>query len=313
MDNVDTASPPSLKTTMAGLEDSATLILNALGCQNIKEDVLELDVLSNFYQAVATSYGRHTDGVHEALLTLKLIGGEDAKAISAAAFKIFICTRFNEQEDAISRLAAVATTFDFSGGRNTLNTINNTSDALSSLSPQKKPRDAYNVDTKNHLEDDSIKIEINNNVNQPNSSSYNNANNDDNAILLSHYQISNVKKMLERKISRRSSVAELVDRNVLKSPRMSRIDARTASIELKLRKATLAKALAKRLIEDEMVSYKINNNGIVKKRQSILEPLYSPRLVKVGSHSSGSYAKQRDNVNKQGLVVDSVSGGINRA
>ena len=123
MNNIDTASPPSSKTTMADLEDSATLILNAMGCQNTKEDVLELDVLSNFYQAVATSYGRHTDGVHEALLTLKLIGGEDAKGISAAAFKVFICTRFSEQEDAISRLAAVATTFDFSGGENMLNTM----------------------------------------------------------------------------------------------------------------------------------------------------------------------------------------------
>ena len=40
---------------MSDIDDSATLILNALGCENMKEDVLELDILSHFYQAVATS------------------------------------------------------------------------------------------------------------------------------------------------------------------------------------------------------------------------------------------------------------------
>ena len=75
---------------MSDIDDSATLILNALGCENMKEDVLELDILSHFYQAVATSYGQ-TDGA-EALLTLKLIGEDDAKEISADAFKTFVCT-----------------------------------------------------------------------------------------------------------------------------------------------------------------------------------------------------------------------------
>ena len=91
----------------ADAEESATLIMKGLGCENLDEEVLELDVLSHFYQALASSYGRNTDGVHEALLTFKLIGGNDAKAISAMAFKEFIKTRFLHQEDVISRLAAV--------------------------------------------------------------------------------------------------------------------------------------------------------------------------------------------------------------
>ena len=32
---------------MYDIDDSATLILNVLGCENMKEDVLELDILSH--------------------------------------------------------------------------------------------------------------------------------------------------------------------------------------------------------------------------------------------------------------------------
>ena len=318
---------------MSDIDDSATLILNALGCENMKEDVLELDILSHFYQAVATSYGRQTDGVHEALLTLKLIGGDDAKAISADAFKTFICTRFNKQEDAVSRLAAVATTFDFRENNNNNNTMKKTSETLKYLSPKKKSRGKY-IDISDNANGNGINSNNNmgngafNNVNnlknnngnmKSDNDNYNNNvkqkkdNNNNNTVLLSHYQFNNVRNNLERKISRRSSIAELVDRNVLKSPKMSRIDARTASIDLKLRKAKLAKALAKRLVEDEMIAYNIDHNGLVKERKSSLKKLSSPHINNnTRKVPVGNYAEQRDNVNKEGLNVDSVTGGMSR-
>ena len=94
---------------------------------------------------------------------------------------------------------------------------------------------------------------------------------------------------------------------------MSRIDARTASIDLKLRKAKLAKALAKRLVEDEMIAYNIDHNGLVKERKSSLKKLSSPHINNnTRKVPVGNYAEQRDNVNKEGLNVDSITGGMSR-
>lgn len=285
------------------VDDSATLILKGLGCENLNEDVLELDVLSHFYQALASSYGRNTDGVHEALLTFKLVGGNDAKAISALAFKEFIRTRFLHQEDAISRLAAVATALDSQENTNVTNAGNNkTSDALTHLSPVKSRRPG----------------ESSHNVNKYGRNS-GSGGTDVEAELGSYYHFSNVRSALKRKIARRSSREELVNRNVLKSPNLGRIDGRASIIELKLRKARLAKALAKRMLEHEVKPLKVNITGLVEKRKSVLEPLYTPRVPRDGGGASppanehqGEYAKQRSKVRDQGLDVDAVSGGISR-
>ena len=283
----------------ADAEESATLILKGLGCENLDEEVLELDVLSHFYQALASSYGRNTDGVHEALLTFKLIGGNDAKAVSAMAFKEFIKTRFLHQEDVISRLAAVATALDFQENTNMTNVGDKTSDALTHLSPIKARRLGGSKDNVDGQDRNSKR-----------------GNKD--ATLDSYYKFSNVSNLLKRKISRRSSIEELVERNVLKSPNLGRIDGRASTVELQLRKAKLAKALAKRMLEVEVKPYRTNTTGLVEKRKSLLETLYVPRSPRADgalpplSGDQGEYAKQRSNVHNQGLDVDPVSGGISR-
>ena len=278
----------------ADAEESATLILKGLGCENLDEEVLELDVLSHFYQALASSYGRNTDGVHEALLTFKLIGGNDAKAVSAMAFKEFIKTRFLHQEDAISRLAAVATALDFQENTNMTNVGDKTSDALTHLSPVKARRPGGGKDTVNDQ-------------------GRNSKSGNKDAVLESYYKFSNVRNLLKRKISRRSSIEELVERNVLKSPNLGRIEGRVSTVELKLRKAKLAKALAKRMLEVEVETFRTNNAGLVEKRKSLLEPLYVPRVLSDSGGHQGEYAEQRSNVLNQGLDVDPVSGGVSRA
>ena len=262
------------------------------------EEVLELDVLSHFYQALAL-YGRNTDGVHEALLTFQLIGGNDAKAVSAMAFKEFIKTRFLHQEDVISRLAAVATALDFQENTNITNVGDKTSDALTHLSPVKARRPGGSKDTVNDQ-------------------GRNSKSGNKDAVLESYYKFSNVRNLLKRKISRRSSIEELVERNVLKSPNLGRIDGRASTVELQLRKAKLAKALAKRMLEVEVKPYRTNTTGLVEKRKSLLETLYVPRSPRADgalpppSGDQGEYAKQRSNVHNQGLDVDPVSGGISR-
>ena len=135
------------------------------------------------------------------------------------------------------------------------------------------------------------------------------------ATLDSYYKFSNVSNLLKRKISRRSSIEELVERNVLKSPNLGRIDGRASTVELQLRKAKLAKALAKRMLEVEVKPYRTNTTGLVEKRKSLLETLYVPRSPRADgalpppSGDQGEYAKQRSNIHNQGLDVDPVSGG----
>eukprot|EP00945_MAST-04E_sp_MAST-4E-sp1_P006561 g6561.t1 len=85
---------------------SDTVVSN-LGCASM-QDVLHLDVLALFFSSSAKSYGRKTDGVHEAILTLRMIGGEKATNITAGAFKQFLEFRFEGQASSLTHLAAVA-------------------------------------------------------------------------------------------------------------------------------------------------------------------------------------------------------------
>ena len=87
--------------------DVSSEIIHNLGCDS-PEDKLELDVLAMFYSHAAKSYGRKTDGVHEATLTIKQIGGEEATSISGSAYQKFLQTRFAELEDSLIHLAAVS-------------------------------------------------------------------------------------------------------------------------------------------------------------------------------------------------------------
>ena len=87
--------------------DASSEIIHNLGCDS-PQDKLELDVLAMFYARAAQSYGRKTDGVHEATLTMKQIGGEEASYISGSAYQKFLQTRFAELEDSLTHLAAVS-------------------------------------------------------------------------------------------------------------------------------------------------------------------------------------------------------------
>ena len=68
---------------------ASDMVIFNLGCTTIRDE-LHLDVLALFFSSTAKSFGRKTDGVHEAIMTLQMIGGKNATSISARAFKEFL-------------------------------------------------------------------------------------------------------------------------------------------------------------------------------------------------------------------------------